>query len=488
MPEFLGGDLKYRTHHILLSYKKGSESDVLTQLTPNSSPSLLTKSLQENDLRNFRQKSSSLSDLGQNASPLRKDKLSRSLQENDLKNSRRKSSRNTLEEKGSLRPETSNASRKTNNNLSKSLQENDLRNSRIKLSSNEWQKQNLMSPILPPRKSRATKTSRNSIEEDFSNENDSSLANSDTSGQNQGQQNRLLPTATIVQEKSRRKCSSGAFSKDQSALNHSSDFLRRSNNDCVSKSSKSNSPIARTSPEKARRKSSALTFDEDDFFEKNTDFLRSSNDGSLAQLSQNSLSQELAARALPEKTKIRNSPLIKFSSVDSEDGSFEHNSVPLHHSFTTIDDFRSKNSQPTRLTASASAADLRAMQVRFEPTLNSGSEPNLTSTPKSGFMSWFKERRGPKSGDRSAKVGKSSDGSSGDLDDSFNEEASSEIHLYMILDDTIMLAYLRSIWDNCLLVRVIGRVRPHTLLKSSVDLSQLLKSQEELVIILYKKG
>lgn len=411
-----------------------------------------------------------MGDLGQNASPSRKDKLSKSLQENDLKSSRRKSSRNSLEEEG-LRPELSNASRKTNNHLSKSLQENDLRNSRMKLSSNEWQKQNLMSPILPPRKSRVTKASRDSIEEDFLNENDSSVANYDTSGPKQVQQNRLLPTAKIVQNKSRRKSSSGAFSEDEFAFNQSSDFLRRSNNNRISKSGKNNSPTARTPQEISRRKSGAVNLHDDDYIGKDTDFLRSSNDGNLAQLSQNGLSPELVTRALPGKT--RHSPLIKFNSVDSEDGSFEHNSIALHHSFTTVDDFKSKNSHPTRLTASASAADLRAMQVKFEPTLKSGSESNLTSTPKSGLMSWFKERRGPKSGDSSAEVGKSSDGSSGDFDDSFSEEASSEIHLYMILDDTVMLAYLRSIWDNCLLVSVTGRIKPHSLLRSCVPIVKL---------------
>ena len=435
--------MKYRTHHILLTYKKGgSDTDLQAQLTPNSSPSLLTRSLQENDLRNSKQKSNSLGNVSQNVSAARKDKLSKSLQENDLKNSKLRSTGNTLEEKSSLRPGPSNALKKSS--LSRSLKENDLRNPRRLSSSNEWtQKSNAMSPILPPRKDRMTiKTDRDSIEEDFWYEKDSSLADSDTSGPNQAQQNRRLPTVKIVQEKNRRKSSPGALSEDDSALNEGSDFVRRSNNDRLSKNSQ----------EKSRRRSGAVSFDDSDF--ENADSLSSSNDGSLAKLSQNSLSPELVTRALRGQEKTRRARLMKFSSINSEDGSFEHDSIPLHHSFTTINDFKSKNSHPVRLTASASAADLRAMQVKFEPILNSGSETNLTSTPKSGFISWLKERRGPKSGDKSAGVGKSSDGSSSDFDDSFTEEAFSEIHLYMILDDTVMLAYLRSIWDNCLLVRL----------------------------------
>ena len=96
-------------------------------------------------------------------------------------------------------------------------------------------------------------------------------------------------------------------------------------------------------------------------------------------------------------------PLFKFSSFDSEDENCETNPLPLHHSFSTVDDFRFKNSaNATRLTASAGAADLRAAFVELNPklsNLNSGSEPNLTSAPKGGLMgsfnglqSWFKER------------------------------------------------------------------------------------------------
>ena len=435
--------MKYRTHHILLTYKKsGPDTDLQAQLTPNSSPSLLTRSLQENDLRNSRQKSNSLGNVSQNVSAARKDKLSKSLQENDLKNSKLRSTGNTLEEKAYPKSGPSNALKKSS--FSRSLQENDLRNSRRISSSNEWtQKSNAMSPMLPPRKNRVTiKTGRDSIEEDFWYEKDSSLADSGTSGSNQAQQNRQLPTVKIVQEKNRRKSSPGALSKEVSALNESSDFVRRSNHDRLSKNSR----------EKSRRRSGAVTFDDSDF--ENADSLSSSNDASLAKLSQNSLSPELVTRALTGQDKTRRVPLMKFSSINSEDGLFEHHPIPLHHSFTTINDFKSKNSHPVRLTASASAVDLRAMQVKFEPILNSGSETNLTSTPKSGFISWLKERRGPKSGDKSAGVGKSSDGSSSDFDDSFTEEVFSEIHLYMILDDTVMLAYLPSIWDNCLLVRL----------------------------------
>ena len=313
--------------------KKTSELDLPAQPSPNSSPVLLSKSLQESDLRDSGKIRWSLG--GEDVLPLagasrkEKDKLSKSLQENDLK-SRRKSTTKTLEGDSSLRPDVSKTSRKSKNNLSRSLQENDLKSPRRKLSSHQSEENyshsqekssksgHSFSPILPARRSRIRKQSRNSLDEDYLCENDSSLANS------------------------------GSFEP-------------------------------------------------------------------------------------------------------SDDRNFEQSSMPLHHSFSTIDDFRSKN-KPSRLTVSTSAADLRAMQVRFDANLNSGSEPNLTSTPKGGLMgilnglqSWFKERRGPKPGDKNAEA-------SGDSSDSVVEEGSSDIHLYMILDDTVMLAYLRSTWDNCLLV------------------------------------
>ena len=474
-----------------MTYKKASEF-VSQQLTPSSSPILLTKSLQENDLRNSREDSGSVDEIrydGQDvfpwggASRKERDKLSKSLQENDLKNPRRKSpSISRLEENNSLRPSTS---RKPKDNLSRSLQENDLKHSRRKLGSDHLEenyahrqdksKHNL-SPILPPGRTRIRKQSRNSLDDDYSYENNSSL---DTFEANQEQQNRLLPTAKSLQEKTRRKSSPGTFYEDES-LDQNSEFLMRSNDGRLPKAGENNlSPTTRTLKEKSRRKSSPVTFiAKTEAFDQNSSFTRRLSDGRLSKSAENSLSPKPVARTLPGRksgsntlspnedgrfdqdanSKTRTSPLIKFSSVDSEDGDYESNSIPLHYSFSTIDDFRSKNS-PTRLTVSASAADLRAMQVKFDPTLSSGSEPNLTSTPKSGLMgsfnglqSWFKERRSSKPGDKNAGVDKSAGQYSGDLDGSFKEEGSSEIHLYMILDDTVMLSYLRSIWDNCLLV------------------------------------
>ncbi|CAB4025186.1 Hypothetical predicted protein, partial [Paramuricea clavata] len=260
VPDFLGGDLKYRTHHILVTYKKGSEF-VSQQLTPNSSPNLLTKSLQENDLRNSREDSRSVDEIRYDG---QEDKLSKSLQEYDVKSSRRKSpSISRLEENSSLRPSTS---RKPKDNLSRSLQENDLKHSRRKLSSDHLEEnyahrqdksKHSLSPILPPGRTRIRKQSRNSLGDDYSYENDSSL---DTFEANQEQQNRLLPTAKRSQEKTRRKSSPGTFYEDES-LDQNSDFLMRSNDGRLTKAGENNlSPTTRTLKEKSRRKSSPVTF------------------------------------------------------------------------------------------------------------------------------------------------------------------------------------------------------------------------------------
>ena len=417
-----------------MTYKKCPEVNVTTQLSPNSSPVLMTKSLQENDLRISTTKRSALGKSfygDEDVSPLREtlekgkeDKLSRSLQENDLR-SRRKSK--TIERDSSLSPDVSSTTRKSKNNLSRSLQEKDFQNSRRKLSLDQLEQnsslgqdksnrlRNSLSPIVPARSSYRAQ-SRNSHHEDNFCQDDSSLVNSDVFEQNHTRQNRLLPTANMVQDKNRRRSSPGTFYEDESS-EKSCDILRRSSDGRLSKSGKNNLSPSRTLQEKSRR--------------------RRKSGGNSVDVDGNG--------------KTNSSPLIRFTSVDSDDGNFEQDPIPLHHSFSTIDDFKFKNS-PTRLTVSASAADLRAMQVKFDTTLNSGSEPNLTSTPKVGLMgsfnglqSWFKERRGSKPEDKNAEA-------SGDSSNNGVEDSSSNIHLYMILDDTVMLAHLHSTWDNCLLV------------------------------------
>ena len=403
VPEFLGGDLKYRTHHILVTYKQSSEPLDSTHAPTNLSP--LSKSLQKNDLRKSRSVDEN-DNVSERISPLaeraRKEsgKLSRSLQENDLKSTRKKSV----------------SSRKIEQSLSRSFQGDDLRR---KLSSNQLDDSSLcqekvrkphksMSPILPSRRKGIRKQSETSLDEDDLYENDSSLANSDTLGAIQRQQARLLqlPTSKSLEEKTRRRSSPSTFNEDK-YLSRSWDFNRSNIVDLSKSDSNKLSPTTRISNKDSRRKSSP--------------------------------------------------PLLKFNSFESDDGNSDQNSLPLYHSFSTVDDFKSKNN-PTRLTVSASAADLRAMHVKFDATLNSGSTPNLTSTPKSGIMgninglqSWFKERRGAKPGGKSSRES-GTEHPSGDLENGPAPEAPSEIHLYMILDDTVMLAYLRSIWDNCLLV------------------------------------
>ena len=427
-----------------MTYKKCSG---LSQQSPNSSPVLTTKSLQENDLKKSTKKCSASAEsvyYDQDALPLRGtlekvkgDKLSRSLQESDL-GSRRKCK--NIERESSLSPDISNASRKSKINMSRSLQEKDLKNSQRKISWNQLEEKSnrsSLSPILPARR---TSQGRNSHDEEDLHENDSSFANSDVFERNETKQNRLLPRPNMAREKTRRKSSPGTFYEDESS-DQSCDFLRRSSDGRLSKSGKNNrSRFKHTASDgnlSKSQESKSLSPKLSDTTNNLTTSRRKSGGSSFDE---------------DRNLKTRNSPLIRLTSVDSDGGEFEQDpDIPLHHSFSTIDDFMSKN-KPTRLTVSASAADLRAMQVKFDSNLNSGSEPNLTSTPKAGLMgsfnglqSWFKERRVSKLGDKNSEA-------SGDSSNNVMEESSSNLHLYMILDDTVMLAHLHSTWDNCLLV------------------------------------
>lgn len=366
MPEFLGGDLKYKSHHILVTYKKVLEPNVATQLNSQSLPISMKKSLQENDFTNLSKKSASFDrkgECGQNALLYGRasritDNLSKSLQEKDLKHSTRKSSANPFH------PGVPYSYRGIQDNLSRSLPENGMK-LKEEYSFGQDESKNTKhytSPILPSQRGRMKKNSRNSWQED-DNINETSLANSSTCVPNREEQNRLLPRAGTLQKTSRRN---------------------------------SNSPNKSSTPKSGPN---TLFSDESDY------------------------------------------------QIDREYEDFESKPLPLHHSFSTVDDFKQKNS-PTRLTVSASAADLRAMQVKFDPALTSGSEPNLASKQKRSLISWFKGRRGSKN----AKVDRSSEQFSGELDESLVEEGSSEISLYMTLDDSVMLAYLRSTWENCSIV------------------------------------
>ncbi|XP_028398411.1 uncharacterized protein C12orf56 homolog [Dendronephthya gigantea] len=351
VPEFLGGDLKYKTHHILVTYKKVLESNVTTQLSTKSSSISMSKSLQDNEFRNLSKKSTSFDKKGndgENATPSGrisrkiKQNLSKSLQENDLKHSTHKSNR--LGE--------SDSSPGMQGNLSRSLPENELQQELEEeyLFGQDKSKnpKHNMSPILSLQKGRVKKKSRNSLHED------------DINDRTRVEQNILLPRAGTLQKTSGQK-------------------------------SNTSNKLSLSGP------NSAL-----------------SDEGN--------------------------------HQIDRQYENFESNLLPLHHSFSTIDDFKHKNS-PTRLTVSASAVDLRAMKVKFDSSVNSGSEPNLTSTQKRSLFSWFKGR----SGSKNAGLDKSSGQFSGDFDESLVEEGSSEINLYMTLDDSVMLAYLRSTWENCLL-------------------------------------
>jgi hypothetical protein len=404
--------------------------------------------LQKNDLKNSTKKCSASAEsvyYDQDAIPLRGtsekvkgDKLSRSLQESDL-GSRRKCK--NIERESSLSPDVSNASRKSIGNLSRSLQEKDLKNSQRKISWNQLEEKSnrsSLSPILPARR---TSQGRNSHDEEDLHENDSSLANSDVFERNKTKQNRLLPRPNMAREKTRRKSSPGTFYEDESS-DQSCDFLRRSSDGRLSKSGKNNrSRFKHTASDGNLSKSQ----ESKSLSPKLSDTTSSGNNLTTSRRKSGGSSFDE-----DRNFKTRNSPLIRLTSVDSDGGEFEQDpDIPLHHSFSTIDDFKSKNN-PTRLTVSASAADLRTMQVKFDSNLNSGSEPNLTSTPKAGLMgsfnglqSWFKERRVSKPGAAEA---------SGDSNSNVMEESSTNLHLYMILDDTVMLAHLHSTWDNCLLV------------------------------------
>lgn len=464
-----------------MTYKKTSSSEEPTQIAPTSSAILSSKSLQENDLT-VTKRNSSCSD-GENVSPLRKKEY---LQENDLRHSKKNSSslggENILpsRRKGHLSkslqenelrnlscaPDVSSALRKTDN-LSKSLQENDLRQKpgfNLKLKDgysiyNQEKYRHSLSPILPTRRIRRKK--QGSYVDEGHYENDSSLANS---GKFQPDQNRLLSTPGNLQEQMRRRSSPGKFCQSV-AVDQDSDgrHLNSGKDELLSRPKKLK--------EKSRRKSSPITLhSEDDYFDHNLYF---TNHGHLAMGGPpktilravptqdfNTPKQTSCSKASDENFDSKRSlPLINYTYIGNEDVDFDSKSGPLHHSFSTPDDFMSKN-KDTRLTASAGAADLRALKVSFDPTLNSGSEPSSTSTPKDGstgsfqwLQNWFKARRGSKFAVTNSDVGKSPEQSS-DLDGSSIEDraTSSEIHLYMLLDGSVMLAYLRSTWDNCLLV------------------------------------
>lgn len=167
-------------------------------------------------------------------------------------------------------------------------------------------------------------------------------------------------------------------------------------------------------------------------------------------------------------SRHRRLPLLTHRSFESESesGECDAEQVSLHHSCSSLDHFKSKtkadNAWPMRLTASANAADLRAAKqnlVHEERLSTSGSEPNLISSQKErGLLSSFnglqrrlRERRASKTAGAEKKSVQLSGNERKELED---EDKSEEIHLYMLLDDTVMLAYLRSTWDNCLLVSV----------------------------------
>lgn len=175
--------------------------------------------------------------------------------------------------------------------------------------------------------------------------------------------------------------------------------------------------------------------------------------------------QQILGNESLKKSGHRRLPLLTYSSFESESGEHDTKQVPLHHSCSSLDHFKTKtiadNVRPVRLTASANAADLRAAKgniLNEERLLMSGSEQNLISSQKErGLLSSFnglqrrfsRQRRSSKTPGAEKKSVRLSGSEGKELED---EDKSEEIHLYMLLDDTVMLAYLRSTWDNCLLV------------------------------------
>lgn len=170
----------------------------------------------------------------------------------------------------------------------------------------------------------------------------------------------------------------------------------------------------------------------------------------------------LAVNEKPKKPYHWHEPLLTCNSLESEEGELETKPLSLHHSCSSLDDFKPKNNiKFTRLSVSANAAELKAAKrVIFDKnrlsTLHSSSQPNLWSASKergiwssfNGLQKRFRERKSSVSTKKSSHF----------LEDSSEELFSEdnlkfdEIHLYMLLDETVMLAYLRSTWDNCLLV------------------------------------
>ena len=165
-----------------------------------------------------------------------------------------------------------------------------------------------------------------------------------------------------------------------------------------------------------------------------------------------SLEQEFLEKNKSRKISHR-SPLAPFNSENKE--------APLHHSCSSLDNLKQRsNVKSLRLSASANAVDLRTA-VKDENRLTksfSGTTVGSSSKEK-GLLGTFhdfqKRRRECKTSRSLSNETEKTDVTSNDEKEKLIEEKTSyRLEFYMLLDKTVMLAYIRSTWDNCLLVSI----------------------------------
>ncbi|XP_046840038.1 uncharacterized protein C12orf56-like [Xenia sp. Carnegie-2017] len=377
VPNFLGGDLKYRTHHILVNFRSHSESSKakLSKLSQNTSSGLLKKSLLESNIKNITD-----------------DEITKSLQYDDFR----------LKFKGKQSHRT---------RLSKSVQEDKLTTSLYEKDAVQGLEYNI-SPVLSKRVRKSQRRNTN--------DNDESQ--------------QLCHNLSLV---NRRPYQEQLTSKKRHLTEHLQDNSRFELNSARNPTRQSNDRnLSNTRPYESKTlqyKSYGEFSSEDKLLcedkHYNDETTRSREHPQQKHLKQEK--RELLVSKQESRKSLNSSSQScgeSLHSIDRENESNSSNSVRLNHSFSTIE-----------------CEGIARAHVSSSP--NFGKYSKFTSTQKRIVETRLREWKSSEFVEKMFTPSENADGASGTTD----YRSVEEIHLYMIMDDTIMLSYLNSVWNNCLL-------------------------------------